>query len=92
MSNQPRPTGRTYWVNEYLLAGEHPTTGLDEHASSEKLKKYLDCGIETFVDLTHDGERLAYDKELLPDGIQYTRLPIVDFGMRNYGGLLPRSK
>jgi protein-tyrosine phosphatase len=56
------PIPDSYWlVDHVLLAGEYPGTAR-EHATREKLAKFLDAGIRTFIDLTETGEPLTkYD-------------------------------
>jgi predicted protein tyrosine phosphatase len=90
----PRPNGSTYWVTESLLAGEYPADKTGEEETRQKLRQYLDCGITSFVDLTHEGEKQDYQSILVeearrkglmlddtPDAIRYTRCPIQDFGI-----------
>lgn len=47
-----------------LLAGEYPATYLEE-TTREKLAKFLDAGIRTFINLTEEGEPLARYDDLL---------------------------
>lgn len=55
----------SYWlVDGLLLAGEYP--GTPTHTGTrEKLAKFLDAGIRTFIDLTEEHEPLAKYNELL---------------------------
>ena len=62
---KPGPIPDSYWlIDGMLLAGEYPATYLDD-ATREKLAKFLDAGIRTFIDLTEQHEPLAkYDRLL----------------------------
>ena len=84
----PRPNDNTYWVVKgKFIAGEYPADRSGrEAASMEKLRKYLDLGINYFVDLTQTGEKQPYEqmlKELAKRGqdVSYKRLPVQDFGI-----------
>ena len=59
------PIPDSYWlVDGKLLAGEYPATS-NPAATREKLAKFLDAGIRTFVDLTEHRDYLAkYDEAL----------------------------
>jgi protein-tyrosine phosphatase len=55
------PIPDSYWLVEgRLLAGEYPAT-TDPHATREKLARFLDAGIRTFIDLTEESELERYD-------------------------------
>ena len=56
------PIPDSYWlIDGMLLAGEYPGTHRDD-ATREKLAKFLDAGIRTFINLTEETEPLAkYD-------------------------------
>jgi len=72
-----RPFPNCYWVIEgKLLAGEHPA-GATPAATRERLAGLTRLGIGCFIDLTHPGERPAYEAEL-PPGVRYLRFPIPD--------------
>lgn len=98
LDNQPpRPNPCTYWVTESLMAGEHPTDRAGLEASRHKIRQYLDCGIDFFVDLTRPGEKMDYQEILLEQAqaprkgvhnsrscsntIGYVRFAIPDFGV-----------
>jgi protein-tyrosine phosphatase len=59
---RPGPIPDSYWlIDGMLLAGEYPGTHR-EGGTREKLTKFLDAGIRTFIDLTETNEPLAkYD-------------------------------
>lgn len=84
MTNRPIPD--SYWVKgTQLLAGEYPRTPT-ETSSRQKLRAFLDAGIDTFIDLTESGEHgLAPYADMLAalaaeraQSITYQRLPITD--------------
>lgn len=65
---RPRPNDSTYWVNDMLLAGEHPTSKkCSESQTRKRLRDYLECGITCFVDLTFEGERADYEQILMEE-------------------------
>jgi protein-tyrosine phosphatase len=75
-----------------LLAGEHPTDRKGENATTQKMQKYLECGLTYFVDLTRAGEKSDYESILRTearekgiDNVGYVRLPIRDFGIPDHG-------
>ncbi|MEO8522672.1 MAG: protein-tyrosine phosphatase family protein [Acidobacteriota bacterium] len=57
-----RPIPDSYWlIDGALLAGEYPGSA-DDDAARDKLTKFLDAGIRTFIDLTENTEPLTrYD-------------------------------
>jgi polymorphic toxin system DSP-PTPase phosphatase-like protein len=59
------PIPDSYWlIDGVLLAGEYPGAS-DDDAAREKLTKFLDAGIRTFIDLTEKREPLEkYDRLL----------------------------
>jgi len=63
---RPTPIADSYWLIEgVLLAGEYPGTEEDDE-TREKLIRFLDAGIRTFIDLTETSEPLEkYDALLL---------------------------
>ena len=94
-----RPNENTYWVSDKFLAGEYPggkrTIGNDNDddnnssssSSRERLRQYLNLGINSFIDLTKVGEREPYETLLLEEAdragieVEYKRFPIQDFGI-----------
>ncbi len=70
MSSHPTRTGPipdSYWlIDGMLLAGEYSGTHR-ESVTREKLTKFLDAGIRTFIDLTEATEPLAKYDGLLRD-------------------------
>lgn len=82
-----RPNGNTYWVVPgKLIAGEYPGND-SEQATRTKLRRYLDCGITFFLDLTQEGEKMPYESIVMDEAatrgvdVKYVRLPIQDFGI-----------
>lgn len=83
-----RPIPETYWVLPgQFLAGEYPGTSYFPEQTRKRLNAFLDDGFNTFFDLTRPGEVEPYD-ELLRESaaeyglqVQYSRLPIGDFGL-----------
>ena len=86
------PIPDSYWlVDGKLLAGEYPATS-DEAGTREKLAKFIDAGIRTFIDLTEHTDPLTKYERVLSElsaerGIEtkYMR-----FGIRDLG--IPRDK
>jgi ADP-ribosyl-[dinitrogen reductase] hydrolase len=69
-----------YWVLPgRLLAGEHPG-GATAAATRARLRRLLDAGVSTFVDLTQPDELAPYDAEL-PVSVDYLRFPVPDHGV-----------
>lgn len=59
-----RPHNNTYWVRPgQLLAGEYPGAW-DEASAAIKLEKFLDCGVDYFIDLTEEDELHPYARLL----------------------------
>jgi hypothetical protein len=82
----PRPVADTYWVVPgRLLAGAHPGSRSRAQAM-DRLRRFLECGVTCFIDLTEPDETPAYETLLpfaTPDGrrIEYLREPIPDHGV-----------
>jgi hypothetical protein len=77
-----RPLPNTYWVIPgRLLAGEYPGDP-DAAQSRERLSRLQQAGIDSFVDLTEDGELPPY-AHLLGKHADYLRSPIVDTTVPN---------
>lgn len=81
------PIPDSYWLIEgKLLAGEYPGTYIETN-SREKLAKFLDAGIRTFIDLTEERELSKYDHLLTQlakeRGIEtrHVRQSIRDYGV-----------
>ena len=78
-----RPHGNTYWVQPGLLAGEYPGAPSGD-AATAKLRRYLDVGVDCFIDLTEAGELEPYEDRLYAEAttrgkeVEYRRLPIRD--------------
>jgi Dual specificity phosphatase, catalytic domain len=72
-----RPLECSYWVLPgILLAGEYPG-GITDVDSPARLRRLLDAGIDSFLDLTQAGEQPQY-RSLLPAHVDYLRSAILD--------------
>jgi hypothetical protein len=70
----------TYWViPERLLAGEYPI-GEAATGARARLATLRELRVNTFIDLTEEGEMPAY-RHLLPVHTRYQRFPIRDHGI-----------
>ena len=77
-----RPLPNTYWVIPgRLLAGEYPGAA-DETEARRRLARLHQAGVDSFIDLTEDGELPPY-RHLLPKHADYLRVGIVDTGVPN---------
>lgn len=85
----PRPIPASYWVRPgRLLAGEYAAAHVPALAR-RKLRRLLDAGISSFVDLTRAGEALlppyepllAEEAALRGRRLGYLRAPIPDMGL-----------
>jgi Dual specificity phosphatase, catalytic domain len=77
-----RPLPNTYWVIPgRLLAGEYPGHP-DSAQARARLARLSLAGIDSFIDLTEDGELPPYGA-LLPGNSEYLRSAIVDTGVPN---------
>jgi len=84
MSELDRPINESYWVEPgRFLAGEYPAAAFVGR-TRERLTKFLDVGIDTFIDLTFPHELPSYRSILLEQAsirnidIQYKRYSIID--------------
>jgi hypothetical protein len=72
-----RPFPNCYWaVPERVLAGEYPG-GIDDASTLTRLERLHQAGIDSFIDLTEDGELPPY-RHLLRPHAEYLRSAIVD--------------
>jgi len=77
-----RPLPNTYWViPTRILAGEYPG-GPDDTEARGRLARLHAAGVDSFVDLTEDGELPPY-RHLLPKHTEYLRSAIMDTGVPN---------
>jgi len=80
----PVPIPNSYWVRPgQLLAGEYPGS-MSRAEATERVQKLLHAGVNSFLDLTEEGEMPAYDPllaELSEQHIRYRRLPVLDHGL-----------
>jgi ADP-ribosyl-[dinitrogen reductase] hydrolase len=74
------PLPNCYWVLPgRLLAGEHPG-GSTPGSTGTRLRRLLEAGVNSFVDLTGPDEVAPYDRQL-PVGVHYLRSAITDHGV-----------
>jgi len=77
-----RPLPNTYWViPDRILAGEYPGHADDGEART-RLARLHDAGIDSFFDLTEEGELPPY-RHLLPQRTEYLRSAIADTWVPN---------
>jgi hypothetical protein len=82
MPTVDRPLPNTYWVIPgRVLAGEYPGNP-DDTVARSRLARLHDAGINSFFDLTEDGELPPYQHLLLTQ-TEYLRSAIVDTGVPN---------
>ena len=83
-ANPPPPIPNSYWVEPgRLLAGEYPGS-VSRAEAMERVQKLLHAGVNSFIDLTEEGELPAYEHllpELTEQQVRYRRMPIVDHGL-----------
>lgn len=84
-SPTPRPSPNAYWVTPGgFWAGDYPLRWLNEQTPSARLQAMLASGLDTFIDLTEEGERVPYGPLLLSlaqaqgRAVQHLRRPIRD--------------
>jgi ADP-ribosylglycohydrolase/protein-tyrosine phosphatase len=80
-TDDPPPIPNSYWVQPgRLLAGEYPGS-MSRAEAMERVQRLLQAGINSFIDLTEEGELPEYDN-LLPGiterRVSYRRLSILD--------------
>jgi hypothetical protein len=74
------PLPNSYWVTPgRLLGGEYPGGESGDH-TQQRLRALLEAGVDCFINLTRPGELPAYSA-LLPEGVWYFHLPILDHGL-----------
>jgi Dual specificity phosphatase, catalytic domain len=77
-----KPLPNSYWVvPDRVLAGEYPG-GSDDASTRTRLERLQQAGIDSFIDLTEDGEMPPY-RHLLPAHTEYLRSAIVDTRVPN---------
>lgn len=78
------PLPNSYWVRPgQLLAGEYPGS-MSRADATERVRKLLHAGVNSFVDLTEEGEMPAYEPllaELSEQQIRYRRVAVLDHGL-----------
>ncbi len=92
MSELPIP--ESYWVQpDRFLAGEYPGR-MDELTTRRRLNAFLARGLNTFIDLTAEGEMPAYQPILMEEAqefglsVSHQRFTIGDFGLPSRKGML----
>jgi protein-tyrosine phosphatase/ADP-ribosylglycohydrolase len=75
------PLPNSYWVQPgRLLAGEYPGS-MSRADAMERVQTLLRAGVNSFIDLTEEGELPEYDRllpELTEQRVRYRRLPVLD--------------
>jgi protein-tyrosine phosphatase/ADP-ribosylglycohydrolase len=75
------PLPNSYWVQPgKLLAGEYPGS-MSRADAMERVQTLLRAGVNSFIDLTEEGELPEYDRllpELTEQRIRYRRLAVLD--------------
>jgi ADP-ribosyl-[dinitrogen reductase] hydrolase len=85
--DRPVPHPNSYWLpGERILAGEYP--GAKDRAEAvAKLRRLLEAGVDSFIDLTGPGELSPYETLLREDlersheQIHYRRIPVRDLNV-----------
>ena len=73
-----KPIDNCYWVVPgSFLAGEYPRN-LDDSSSIEKLAALKDGGVDVYIDLTEEGDKLPYSQWLDSDSQVHHRFAIED--------------
>ncbi|HEY5903488.1 MAG TPA: hypothetical protein VIU39_13105 [Anaerolineales bacterium] len=79
-----RPIAASYWVLPgRFLAGEYPGS-FDEDEAEARIRRFLDAGFNSFIDLTQPHELVPYEPLFLASGASradYARMPIRDRGI-----------
>lgn len=75
-----KPTGYSYRVDTNVWAGEYPVWEWDMGVRQRQLKLYTDFGINTFIDLTEEGEMPPYSV-LLPYNCRRHSFPLKNGGV-----------
>ena len=67
-----KPIRESYWVLPgKFLAGGYPISSADEAIARRSLAAFIDTGINSFFDLTRDGELAAYLPMLQEEAVHY---------------------
>ena len=87
MTSRTPPHPNSYAIPDSpVFAGEYPFS-VDPPAALDKLRRFLDAGITSFIDLTEEGELDPYERVLREEAarrgveVEYRRLPIPDMGV-----------
>ena len=93
MTDLPRPIPESYWVTPgRFLAGQYPG-GFEREQVRQRMDKFLDAGLDTFLDLTKPGELPPYESilneqaRLYEKNVRILRFSITDFGLPSRNGM-----
>jgi protein-tyrosine phosphatase len=85
------PNKNTYYVlPNVLLAGEYPGSSMID-LTKERIKHYLKCGVNFYIDLTEENELQPYEKILILEAekmkfpVEYHRMSIRDLNVPEKG-------
>lgn len=83
--NHSRPLPNSYWVKPgQLMAGEHPGFGRLDDPAPARLRRLLDAGITTFLNLAESHDWQDYSRLLMAESappekaIRHIRMPVMD--------------
>jgi len=81
MKRPAGPIPDSYWIEPgRLCAGQYPSAR-DPAGASEKLRRIRAAGVDTFIDLTEEGEYGLASYAHHVDGLEYMRVSIADLGV-----------
>ena len=93
MTNLPRPIPESYWVTPgRFLAGQYPG-GFERDKVRLRMDKFLEAGLDTFLDLTNPNELPPYESilneqaRLYEKNVRHLRFSITDFGLPSRNGM-----
>ena len=89
----PRPIPESYWVTPgRFLAGQYPG-GFERDKVRLRMDKFLEAGLDTFLDLTNPNELPPYESilneqaRLYEKNVRHLRFSITDFGLPSRNGM-----
>ena len=93
MTDLPRPIPESYWVTPgRFLAGQYPG-GFERDKVRLRMDKFLEAGLDTFLDLTNPNELPPYESilneqaRLYEKNVRHLRFSITDFGLPSRNGM-----